>query len=62
MYHIGAKDNIDRALVKQYASVKTSNFDSDIKINPEDMWKKINLIAIGKKTHITLMKNYKKAS
>ncbi len=62
MYQIGAKDSIDRALVKQYASIKTSNFDSDIKIKPEDMWEKINLIAIGKKTHIDLMRNYKKAS
>lgn len=62
MYYIGAKDNIDKALVRQYANTQTSNFDTDIKIEPDEMWEKINLLSINQKSHFDLIKNLKKAS
>lgn len=62
MLNIGAKDNLDRALVRQYANAQTSNFDDSIRISSEEMWEKINLLSIGQKTHINLLKNFKKAS
>ena len=62
MYLIGAKDNIDRALVRQYASAQTSNFSDDIKMDSEDVWEKLNLLATGQKTHINLMGKLKKVS
>ena len=61
MQRIGAKDTIDMALVKQYANVKTCNFDEQ-KISPEDMWEKINLLAITEKNYINLKQNLKIAS
>ena len=52
---IGARDGIDRALIRQYANVQTCNFD-DVKINSEDMWDKINMLAMRNKTYISLRK------
>lgn len=60
MKNIGAKDGIDKALVKQYADAKTSNFDEDIKMDPEEFWKKINLLSINQKSHFQLIKKLKK--
>jgi len=62
MYYIGARDNIDRALVKQYASVQTSNFDDSVKISPDEMWDKINMIGMNQKSHLSLINNLKKVS
>ncbi len=50
---IGAKDPIDRALVRHYANVKTCSF-SEEKISPDDMWKKINMMSLSYKVHADL--------
>ena len=62
MYFIGAKDKVDKALVKQYASIKTANYDDAVKIDAEDMWNKINLFATGQKAQINLIQNLKQTS
>jgi len=46
--YIGAKDKIDRALVKQYASVQTCKFDNE-KIKPDEMLKMIDLLSLQAK-------------
>lgn len=53
---IGARDPLDRALVIQYASVQTNKFDEE-KIKADDMWKKINMMAMSSKVHSDLKKN-----
>jgi hypothetical protein len=58
---IGAKDGIDRALVKQYSKVQTYNFDDSARITQDDMWNKINLFSISQKNQISLYK-YQKAA
>ncbi|NLF82472.1 MAG: hypothetical protein GX568_00615 [Candidatus Gastranaerophilales bacterium] len=58
---IGAKDLLDRALVKQYAKVQTSNLDDSIRINQEEMWNKIALFSTYQKNQINFSK-YKKVS
>ena len=45
VFLIGAKDKIDRALVKNYANVKTTNFDSP-KLNPDDILKIITQLSM----------------
>ncbi len=50
---IGAKDRLDRALVAQYATVKTNKLDEE-KISPEDMWKNINMMAMSSRVHMDL--------
>lgn len=44
-WYIGAKDNIDRALVKQYATVQTCTFDNE-KISPDDVLRMISLLSM----------------
>jgi hypothetical protein len=58
---IGAKDMLDRALVKQYAKVQTSNLDNSTIISQEEMWNKIALFSINQRNQINLYK-YQKAS
>lgn len=58
---IGAKDGIDRALVKQYAKVQTSNIDDSIRMTQDEMWNKIALFSTGHMNQISLYK-YQKAS
>jgi hypothetical protein len=60
-YYIGAKDNIDKALVRQYAKIQTCKFDEP-KITAEDMWKKLNMLAMGEKTQINVKGKIKKVS
>jgi len=48
MMRIGAKDRLDKALVKQYANIQTSNLD-DSRMDSEEMWEKMNLFAMGQK-------------
>lgn len=60
MQYIGAKDAIDRALVKQYSKIQTTNFDEP-RVNSEDMWKKLNMHAAFQRNQIEFTK-YKKAS
>lgn len=59
---IGAKDKIDKALVRQYANTQTSNFDADIKVDPEEMWKKIDLFSINQRSHLDLVRSLRKVS
>ena len=61
MSMIGAKDNLDRALVRQYASSQTTNFDAP-KMEAEDAWNKMNLLAMGQKAHINLLNKLQKVS
>lgn len=58
---IGAKDILDRALVKQYSKVQTANLDNSTIINQEEMWNKIALFSINQKNQINFYK-YKKVS
>ncbi len=60
MSNIGAKDTIDRALVRQYANVQTCNFDAESTVDPESMWKTIDLLSTTQKSYFVLMNNYKK--
>lgn len=50
--YIGAKDKLDKALVKQYAKVQTNNFSNNEKINPDDMWKMITMHSIQTKNFV----------
>lgn len=52
---IGAKDKLDRALVKQYATAQANNVNT-VKINPDDMMDKINMMAIYYRIHSNLKK------
>jgi hypothetical protein len=58
---IGAKDLIDRALVKQYAKIQTANLDNTIRITQDEMWDKIALLSLVNKNQISLYK-YQKAA
>lgn len=50
---IGARDALDRALVKRYAETTTNKMDEQ-KVNPDDMWKNINMMAMSHKVHSDL--------
>jgi len=50
---IGAKDPLDKALVKHYANVKTNSLNEE-RISPDDMWKKINMMSLSTKIHSDL--------
>ena len=50
---IGAKDPIDRALVRHYANIKTNSLDEE-KISADDMWKKIYMMSLSQKVHADL--------
>lgn len=53
---IGAKDPLDRALVVQYAKLQTNKLDEE-KVSADDMWKKINMMAMSSKVHSDLSRN-----
>jgi hypothetical protein len=53
---IGARDPLDRALVQQYAKVQTNKMDEE-KVTADDMWKKINMMAMSSKVHTDLSRN-----
>ncbi|HSA06297.1 MAG TPA: hypothetical protein P5556_03885 [Candidatus Gastranaerophilales bacterium] len=55
MYLIGAKDKVDKALVRQYSKIQTTNFD-DVKVNPDEMWAKITMLSNENKAHINFTK------
>ena len=48
-WYIGARDNIDRALVRQYANTQTATFDHE-KINPDEILRMINMLSLREKT------------
>jgi len=50
---VGAKDKLDKALVRQYANART-NIIVEEKINADEMWKKINMMAMSSKVHSDL--------
>ena len=39
---IGAKDEIDQALVNRYLNMKTNNLEKDQTVNPDRMWNIMN--------------------
>lgn len=45
-WYIGAKDKVDKAIVKYYANTQTTKFDNEQKIKPDDMWKMINMLSM----------------
>jgi len=47
-WYIGARDKIDRALIQQYADVKTTTFDHE-KINGDEILKMINMLSLQQK-------------
>lgn len=49
-YFIGAKDNIERALVKHYSGVQTCNFDNE-KIKPDDVLRMIDMLSMTQKNY-----------
>ena len=54
---IGPKDMIDRKLVQMYASVQTSNFDIESKVDPDKIMQNMNIYALGNKALILVNKN-----
>lgn len=50
---IGAKDVLDKALVKQYSNIKTYNF-TDEKVSADDMWKTMYVMSLSQKVNADL--------
>ena len=51
---IGARDGIDKKLTQLYADKQTSNFDIKSKVDPEQVWQGMTMIAMNNKAFMQI--------
>lgn len=56
---IGARDRLDKKLVQLYQNVRTVNFDSIDRVNSNDMWNNIGLLAQTNKAFFDIQNSKK---